>query len=218
MVLVGTLDPKHMAQQAGRLCRHSGLLHLGVALLELHVSLGAAAVATEADAREPPLHCILDSEKRSGGPQGELERGKDGGGTGGAAYGATAEEQLVQEHSEGDEASEVEQDVANLQSENGPRVVDCALGTALVSGGSICVPGSPLTLGHKLGGKLKVGDRQEREKWYEDKEVDLRGRARQGIDIIPVRDCFQNVSAKWYGTSSRDQARVHLLEVRTICA
>lgn len=90
------------------LSRHSGLLHLSVALLELHVSLGGTPLASEANAREPPLHRILYGEKGSGRPQGELERREDSSGTGGAADGTAAEEQLVQEDGESDEAGKVE--------------------------------------------------------------------------------------------------------------
>lgn len=110
--------------QGDHLSRHSGLLHLGVALLELHVSLGGTPLAAEANAREPPLHRILDGEKGSGSPQGELERGEDSGGTGGAADGAAAEEQLVQEDGESNETGKIEQNVAGFQSEDGPGVVD----------------------------------------------------------------------------------------------
>lgn len=118
----GIRGPKHTAR-VDRLCRHSGLLHLGIALLELHVSLGSS-LAAQTNAREPPLHRILDGEKRGGGPQSKLERRKDSGGPGGAADGTAAKEQLVEEDGESDEASKVEQDVHRLQGENSPRVVD----------------------------------------------------------------------------------------------
>lgn len=111
-------------RRGARSCRHGGLLHLGVALLELGAALRSTTGPAEADPGEPPLHGVLDGEEGGGTPQDELERGEDGGGTGGSADGTTAEEQLVQEDAQGDEAGKVEEDVSCFQGEDGPWVVD----------------------------------------------------------------------------------------------
>lgn len=104
-----------------RLCGHSGLLHLGV-LLHRHALSRATTAAAEA--REPPLQSVLDGERGGGGPEQEVERGEDGGRAGRAADGAAAEEQVRQEDGQGDEAGEVEEDVGDLEGENGPWVGD----------------------------------------------------------------------------------------------
>lgn len=99
---------------------HSSLLHLGI-LLHWHA---LPRTTTGAEAREPPLQRVLDGERGSGTPEREVERGEDGGSASGAADGATAEQQVRQEDGEGDEAGEIEKDVGDLKSEDGPRVGD----------------------------------------------------------------------------------------------
>lgn len=108
------------------LSRHGSLLHWGTTLVELGLGVAttSAAVAPE-EARKPPLEGVLERQAGGGSPQKPLKGAKGGGRAGGAADGATAKQQLGQEDGQGNEAGKVEDDVGELESENGPWVVDC---------------------------------------------------------------------------------------------
>lgn len=83
---------------------------------------------------EAPLERAPDSKAGGDTPEDEVEGGKDSRRAGGATHGAAAEDEVVEKDGQGDEAGEVEDDVGDLESEDGPGVEVCCVVVLVFSG------------------------------------------------------------------------------------
>jgi len=133
---------------------------------------------------EPALEDLDAQHRRRGGPQHEAQRGEGDVGARRHAHAAAAEQQLRQEDGERDEAAEEEDRVRELE-----REVRVRVRAWTSSAGRGREKGGRQTSRPSARHDLEVQDGELGPDGGEDEEVELGGRGREGLGVVPVGDC-----------------------------